>query len=145
MNKEQIKEHLYNDKTSAAIDYVKTLSDEESLAVYAYNYNWDNGFSVPSAILDNDNCSLSIALLLFELADGFTYLESKEADSALPEWSLFIKTLYDRIMSNAFSVGNISFKPELSKAQLFKLKKLLSDDELIFVTPIDGNDCNIYL
>jgi len=73
MNKKQIKEHLYNDKTLAAVDYVKTLSDEEALAVYTYNYNWDNGFSVPSAILDNNNCSLSIALLLFELADGFTF------------------------------------------------------------------------
>lgn len=145
MNKEEIKNHLYNDNTNEAITYINSLTDEESLYVYAYNYNWDNGFSIPSAILNNSNCTQSIALLLFELADGFTYLETKESDDQLPEWSKFIGSLYNDIIKNKFLAGNVAYTPELSKVQLYKLKKLLSENETIFVTPIEGSNYNIYL
>ena len=145
MNKEQLRQHLYNDTIAEAVKYVNTIIDEESLAVYAYNYNWDNGFAVPYAILKNNSCSLSIALLLFELADGFTFLKSKEVDSALPEWSSFMKELYGKVMNNTFPAGNVSFTPELSKFQLLKIEKLISDDEHVFITPIEGIDYHIYL
>ncbi|MCF0127731.1 MAG: DUF4274 domain-containing protein [Pseudobutyrivibrio sp.] len=145
MNKEQIKEHLYNDNVNEAIEFINSITDEESLGIYAYNYNWDNGFSVPSAILASSSCTMSIALLLFELADGFTYLQTKEADSDLPEWSVFIQSLYDRIKSYCFSKGETSYFPELSKVQLYKLKNSLDEDDHVFISAIDGIDCRIYL
>lgn len=145
MNKEEIKIHLYNDTTTEAIKYINSLTDEESLYVYAYNYNWDNGFSIPYAILDNSNCTQSIALLLFELADGYTYLETKETDNQLPEWSKFIDSLYKDITNNRFLTGKVAYTPELTKVQLYKLKKVLSENETVFVSSIEGSNCNIYL
>ena len=38
---------------------------------------------------------------------------------------------------------SIAFSVPLSKVQIFKLKKQLSENEQIFVTPIDGEDFDI--
>ncbi|MCF0106738.1 MAG: DUF4274 domain-containing protein [Holdemanella sp.] len=145
INKKQIKNHLFNDDIKKAIEYVNSIADEQTLSIYTFNYNWDNGFSIPYSILQNKCCTLNIALLLFDLADGFTYLKSKEDDSDLPDWSKFVKELYNRIINKDFIIGKTLYYPQLSKVQLFKLKKYLSKDEFVFITPIDGIDCRIYL
>ncbi|RGS62181.1 DUF4274 domain-containing protein, partial [Roseburia inulinivorans] len=41
---------------------ISQTEDQEILYVYAYNYNWDNGFDIPQTVLDNKKCDLSIAL-----------------------------------------------------------------------------------
>ena len=74
MDKSTIIKHLYNDTVAQGVKYVKGIDDEETLFVYAYNYNWDNGFDIPISILENKNCSLSIALMLFISSDGLLYL-----------------------------------------------------------------------
>lgn len=145
MNTEIIKNHIYNDTNEKAIEFISSINDEETLYIYSNNYNWDNGFQIPTAIINNSACTLSVALLIFHLADGITYLESKEENSNLPEWSLFIKELYNKIINNSFSKGTVHFSAELSKVQEYKIKKLLSDEELIFITDIPGTDCNILL
>ena len=49
-----ISKHLYNDTVNKAVKYVKSLENEEELAVYINNYNWDEGFEVPEAVLSNE-------------------------------------------------------------------------------------------
>jgi hypothetical protein len=145
MDKSIISDHLYNDSVSQAVKYVNTIKDEESLFIYAYNYNWDNGFDVPKAIVDNNACSLNIALMLFSAADGTLYLQDKEGSDGTITWLAFIGDLYKRILNNEFQRGKASFDPQLSKVQEYKLKKALSAEELIFITPIEGADyyCNL--
>lgn len=71
-----------NDEEKRRISHIK---DPEVLYVYAYNYNWDNGFDIPQAVLDNKNCDLGIALLIFYRADGFGYLTDKSDNIYLPQ------------------------------------------------------------
>lgn len=33
--------------------------------IFAANYNWNSGFEVPKAILDNENCDFGTGLLIF--------------------------------------------------------------------------------
>ena len=136
-----ISNHLYNDSVPQAINYVKTIKDEEALFVYAYNYNWDNGFDVPTEILNNESCTLSIALLIFSLSDGFLFLEDKETECGTKAWSNFINDLYKRIASKSFPAGKAAYDPQLTKVQEYKLKKVINDNELLFMTPIDGTNC----
>ena len=112
--------------------------DQEILYVYAYNYNWDNGFDIPQAVLDNEKCDLSIALLIFYRADGLSYLEDKSDNANLPQWSSFIKRLYDSILTGKYQRGEIEFKVPLSKVQFFKLKKIITEEENIFTENIEG-------
>ena len=136
MDKNVILEHLYNDSPSQAVKFVENLVDEDSLFVYASEYNWDNGFDVPQAILQNPNCSLSVALLVFHSVDGILYLEDKSSAEGTRRWRSFVSALYKRILKGEFPKGNVPFDPQLSRVQAYKLKKCLSEKEMIFITPI---------
>ena len=136
MDKNTIMEHLYNDTNTQAVKFVEGLEDEESLFVYASEYNWDNGFDVPQAILQNPNCSLSVALLVFHSVDGILYLEDKSSAEGTRRWRSFVSALYKRILKGEFPKGNVPFDPQLSRVQAYKLKKCLSEKEMIFITPI---------
>ena len=145
MDKAFITKHLYNDSVSQAVNYISGINDEETLFVYAYNYNWDNGFDVPKAILQNSCCTLSIALLIFYRADGIIFLQDKESAEGTKEWIAFVSELYNKILSNEFTHGNSSFNPGLSKVEEFKLRKSLSEKERIFIEAIEGSDYYINL
>lgn len=111
--------------------------------VYSYNYNWDNGFEIPQVILDNAQCDLAIALLLFYRADGAGYLFDKFYTESLSQWAPFIKGLYKSILDGKYRRGGIGFKVPLSKVQLFKLKKVLKEQENVFVENITGDSLDI--
>lgn len=145
MDKTIITNHLYNDSTSQAVKYINSIEDEEELFVYAYNYNWDNGFDVPTAILKSKACSLSVALMVFIASDGIYYLQEKKDADGTRAWTTFVSSLYNRILKDEFKRGKTSFDSQLSRVQEFKLKKTLNNDEFIFITPIDGKDCYINL
>lgn len=131
-----------NDEVKRAIFQTE---DQEILYVYAYNYNWDNGFDIPQAVLDNEKCDLSTALLIFYKADGLSYLANKTENRNLPQWSFFIKRLYDSILLGNYQRGEIEFKVPLSKVQLFKIKKAITKEENIFTENIEGKCLNIDL
>ena len=55
-------------------DVKETLSsctNSATLHVYAFNYNWNDGFDLPQTIIDNPACTLGTALMIFYLADGY--------------------------------------------------------------------------
>lgn len=141
MDKSNISKHLYNDTVEQAVRFVESIKTEEELGIYAYNYNWDNGFDVPKAILKNGNCSLSIALMVFHASDGILFLQDKETEDGTAAWKEFISNLYEGILAGKFSSGKLSFDPQLSKVQEYRIKKSLDEKEWIFITSIAGIDC----
>lgn len=138
-----LKELLYDSGKQDVKISISQMKDQEMLYAFAYNYNWDNGFDIPQEILDNEKCDLSIALLIFYRADGLSYLEEKSEDAQLPQWSTFIKNLYHSIMSGKYSRGEIEFRVPLTKVQIYKLKKIITEAEKIFVEDIDGKCLDI--
>ena len=138
-----IKTLLYDSANAEVKTIISQTEDREILYVYTYNYNWDNGFEIPQAVLDNNKCDLSIALLIFYSADGLRYLVDKSHDADLPQWSSFIKNLYDAILEGKYQKGEIEFKVPLPKVQLYKLKKMLTEQEMIFIKNIEGKCLDI--
>lgn len=141
----KIKSLLYDCTNDDVRRIISKIEDQEVLYMYAYNYNWDNGFEIPQAIIDNDKCTLSTALLLFYRADGVSYLLEKSFNYNLAPWSEFIKKLYNSILNNKFQIGEIGFRVQLSKVQLCKLKKVLVKQENIFIESIEGVNLDIDL
>lgn len=84
-------------------------------------------------------------LLIFYRVDGLSYLEDKSDNAKLPQWSSFIKKLYDSILTGKYQRGKIGFKVPLSKLQLFKLKKVITEEENIFIENIEGKCFDIDL
>lgn len=140
-----IKALLYDTNNDEVKRTISRKEDQEILYVYAYNYNWDNGFDIPQAVLDNKECDLSIALLFFYRAEGLSYLVDKSDNANLPQWSSFIKGLYYSILTGKYQRGEIEFKVPLSKVQLYKLTKVISEEENIFTENIEGRCLDIDL
>lgn len=48
--------------------------DYEQMKRALLEYNWDDGFEFPKTLLDSPLCDLSLALQIFDLADGYSYI-----------------------------------------------------------------------
>lgn len=151
MDKHQIQEIsdiLYSENNAKAVACLKQLQTEDELFVLLDNFNWDNGFEVPKAVLNHSKCSLSVALLAFYRADGIRYLfegEAAFANSLSEEWEGFVKDVYAKILRGQFPSGTISFQPEITKVQKFKLKKLKPEIDEVFLDGILGKDLNVVI
>ena len=139
---------LYSESNAKAVELVKSINSEDKLFVLLDNYNWDNGFEVPEAIINHPKCTLSVALLAFHRADGIQYLLEGEAIFAnrlSKSWENFIKEVYDKILKKKYPKGSISFQPEITKIQKFKLNKLNPNLDSFILDGVLGNDLHICL
>lgn len=144
----KLSDALHSENKSEVVKLVHSINAEEELFVLLDNYNWDNGFEVPEAIITHTNCTLSVALLAFYRADGLRYLFEGEDAFANPlskSWETFIKEVYDRILKEYYPIGNISYDPEITNIQKFKLKKLHPNLSSFILDGFSGKDLHILL
>ena len=144
----KLSDALHSENKSEVVKLVHSINAEEELFVLLDNYNWDNGFEVPEAIMTHTNCTLSVALLAFYRADGLRYLFEGEDAFANPlskSWETFIKEVYDRILKEYYPIGNISYDPEITNIQKFKLKKLHPNLSSFILDGVSGKDLHILL
>ena len=139
---------LYSESNDKAVELVKSINSEDELFVLLDNYNWYNGFEVPEAIINHPNCTLPVTLLAFHRADGIQYLLEGEtifANRLSKSWGNFIKEVYDKILKKQYPNGSISFQPEITKIQKFKLNKLNPNLDSFILDGVLGNDLHICL
>lgn len=117
---------LYKIDKEEVLSQLKNIDNSLLLHYFAANYNWNNGFDVPSVIVENEACDLGTGLLMFHNADGYRLLENSDevSSSSLVEWKDFLSKVFNKITKLEFKTQNISFDPELSKIQKYKLKKI---------------------
>lgn len=88
-------------------------------------YNWDDGFDFPKKIVTDSNCDLALALEVFYLADGDSFLQDYPDE---PEgnaiWKKFVKKLMQDILDGKYSLTENHFEIPLSKVQRYKSGKL---------------------
>lgn len=143
MNTYTIQNLLYNMSHKDVKETLASCTNSATLHIFAFNYNWNDGFDLPQTIIDNPACTLGTALMIFYLADGYRFLSEKNETYDIPEWLSFISELYTRICNGKYNYTSIAFSVPLSKVQIFKLKQQLNENEQIFITPIEGEDFNI--
>lgn len=143
--KKFIEDIIYNDNKKYVFKEIEQIKDSEKLYVLIFNYNWDDGFEFPKRILENKYCDLSTALTTFYRAGGFAYLSDKNASNTDLEWKEFIEFLYHSIIDKKYKKGKIKFVPPITKIQMFKLKKIISTDENIFLETLEGKNLDIYV
>jgi len=116
---------LYNTDKNILISQLKKVDNPLILHYFAANYNWNSGFEVPTVILENEACDFGTGLLMFHYADGYRMLENSDevSSSSLEDWKDFLGKVYNKLINLEFKSQNISFDPELTKIQKYKLKK----------------------
>ncbi|MGR5909054.1 DUF4274 domain-containing protein [Bacillus paranthracis] len=139
-----LEELLYNTNKEDTISRIKNIDNPILLHCFAANYNWNSGFDIPNAILENKDCDLGTGLLMFHYADGYRLLESRGSfEFSITRMEGFILKLQNKIMNLEFKTQNISFSPELTKIQIFKLKKRNPSISDILINESPGNIIDI--
>lgn len=112
-------------------------------------YNWDDGFRIPTLIKNNSNCDLKMALELFDLADGYTYLEDKEGfeennNEYFKDFYNYVIELYNEIISGKFGAYDVNklTTAKMGRVQEFKYNKarqagLISEVDRIFYESLE--------
>ena len=81
----------------------------EELKQQLFDYNWDDGFSFPQNLLNNDECDLALALDIFYLADGYGYIQNyPNVDYGTEDWLNFIETLMKDIIEDRYKNEDIA-------------------------------------
>ncbi|WP_255301505.1 DUF4274 domain-containing protein [Bacillus sp. AFS040349] len=123
------------------------MNIDNPLLLYCFsaNYNWNNGLDVPTVILENEACDLGTGLLMFHYADGYRLLESSDeiSSSSLEEWKVFLRKIYNKLLSLDFKSQDISFDPELTKIQKYKIKKNNPDLPGVLISKSPGKEIDI--
>lgn len=97
----------------------------EVLKQQLFDYNWDDGFSFPQNLLNDDECDLALALDIFYLADGYGYIQNyPNVDYGTEDWLNFIETLMKDIIEGRYKKTDNRYEIPLTKVQKYKLNKL---------------------
>lgn len=135
---------IYNMSLNEKLVEAENIDDSDLLHLIMYNYNWDDGFEIPNLVIENQNCEMSTALMIFYSAGGEEVLADKQLIATNKNDRLkFMSELYNSIIANGFSRGDIYFEPPLTKVELYKLKKILADSESVFIESIGNRKIEI--
>lgn len=148
MDKEDInflEQLLYNTEKNYIISQLTNTNNSLLLHYFASNYNWNSGFKVPTVILENEACDFGTGLLMFHYADGYRILENPDevSSSSLEDWKDFLGKVYNKLINLEFKSHNISFDPELTKIQKYKLKKSNPNIPDILISKSQGDVVDI--
>lgn len=144
MNKELIEYLKYECEDAHEVEkQVRAIDDEETLYAYMCNYNWDDGFEIPSIALKNKHCKLATALMIFYGASGMEMLVEKDMMKGSSKWAKFVEELYNQIVQNKYEPGIVGFTIPLSKVQKYKINKVITEKEQIFITDVEGIDARV--
>lgn len=136
------------------LNIIKNIQDSEILHLYAYNYNWDNGFDIPNAIIENPNCDISTALTLLFIGDNAEYLlygtsygRRVEFNEYNQKWLYFLTNLANKLMSGEFKSNGIAFKNPLSNGDKYRISKFSrfsnKVEKEVFFQSIEGKNLDI--
>lgn len=136
-------ELLYKKSKKELLSYINNCIDPLMLHYIAANYNWDNGYDIPSNIIGNKCCDIGTALMIFESADGYMLFLEESPVEHFGKRIGFIKTLKTRLEAKDFASKTIMYIPELSRVDIYKLKKRHSTLDPIFIKGTDGMEVKI--
>ncbi|WP_458354466.1 DUF4274 domain-containing protein [Peribacillus frigoritolerans] len=130
---------LYDTDKEIIINELTNIDNPLFFHFFAANYNWNSGFDVPSVILENEACDLGTGLLMFHYADGYRMLEDSDEVST----KCFLNKIHNKLINFEFKSQNISFDPELTKIQKYKLKKNNPNIPDILINKSPGEVVNV--
>ncbi|MCX4030236.1 DUF4274 domain-containing protein [Endozoicomonas sp. SM1973] len=93
---------------SDALNDINSLG-ETALFEFIENYNWDDGFELPQAIVHHPSCDLALALEMFWLSESFNWLEFDEPEDSERKWYEFSRKLLEKILDGDYKLGGNRF------------------------------------
>ena len=162
MSNEELKELfkfiLHSESCEDITGKISGIRDTYVLHTLAYNMNYhkiyyykSGNFCIENAVINNPDCDLGTAMLLFYFWNGFDYLlESNIRYNKIvslinkitaDKGTRFLEKVYKKIMDNDFE-ANISYKPKIGKIELTAFEKRNIEVPKIFLEKTPGTEQN---
>ena len=125
---------LENDSIDYKIKAISEITDSNSLHFLASIFNWDDDLRIIESIINNNNCSLGTALMVFELGGGYDKYLSDYSNNFNDFHPSFLPKLEERIDKNDFNNNSIEYVPNLSKVMQYKIKKINPGINSVFIS-----------
>ena len=143
MSNEELKELfkfiLYSENCKDVTEKINDIRDPRVLHTLAYNMNYhtiyhykSGNLCIENAVINNPDCDLGTAMLLFYFWNGFDYLlESNIRYNKIvslinrvtaSKETQFLKKVYEKILNGGFKTG-IAYKPKIGKIELSIFEK----------------------
>lgn len=118
---------------------IASMVDPKELQDAAYEYNWDDGYEIPTAIACHPACDLAVALTLFWLSEGVSLLTNEVKPNEYNiDWVNFCGFITERILNNEYNVSSGKFIAPIGPTQQYKLKKLGIPDILFLSIGVEN-------
>lgn len=121
-------------------DEVMEISSEEMLYRYICQFDYDGVISELYPIIENPNFTRNVALKLFYLLDGYSFLSDDDIRYSNELIYLLTQKIYHLLLNNKLSKGNIKVAPEFTKVQVYQLLKKHPNLPNDIQFGIDGTD-----
>lgn len=118
---------------------IRNVSSEEILYLFVCNFNYDGNIEKLYYIIDHPLCSRNVALKIFYLLDGYSFLLGNLQDFSDRSVPLLLDKLYSGLIYNRFKKGKIDIPSGFTKIQIYQLKKLDSNIPSDILSGIEGN------
>ena len=143
MSNEELKELfkfiLHSESCEDITGKISGIRDTYVLHTLAYNMNYhkiyyykSGNFCIENAVINNPDCDLGTAMLLFYFWDGFSYLLDSNIRynkvvslinrATASKETQFLKKVYEKILNRGFKTG-IAYKPKIGKIELSIFEK----------------------
>lgn len=118
---------------------ISDISSEEILYLFVCNFSYDGNIDKLYYIIDHPSCSMNVALKIFYLLDGYSFLLGNLDMFSDSTVLLLLDRLYTGLVSSQFCKGNIEIQSEFTKVQIYKLKKLDINVPTYILFGMEGN------
>jgi|SRR5688572_2248208 hypothetical protein len=93
----------------------QTLDTSDKLHEFSAHYNWDDGFEIPTWIINNPLCDRGTALMMYWLAEPHYFCQYTTRDEVKREWELenygFIQEVEEKYINGFYKIRKILFNP----------------------------------
>jgi hypothetical protein len=114
------------DRTEA-LAAVTSMESPEELHALMLQYNWDDGFAVPMAVLGHPSCERGTAQLIYLDAQG----PWSDPATVRGEHATLLKKAVELLLSGALPERRVSYDPGLDRVQMHKLRRAGVPEEVL--------------
>ncbi len=123
------------------IDEIKKSNNVYFLLESAQVYHWNDGMSLPMAIIKHPMCDLGTALYMFWTGECLSYyLGESTRNEYNNDRADYCELLAEKLLNQSFKLGPISFDPGINRVWLYKYRKMGVPE--VFYTPVVGIHMN---
>lgn len=102
---------MYDEWQMKTHRFLKECTDSEQLHLFADLYNWDGGIDDLQLLIQNENCELATALLIYWRAQPQEYIGKESISEYMPNFKPMLEEIQRKVINNDFTSSICKYNP----------------------------------